>query len=224
MKQQEEIECKVCGVLNDPKSENCKACENKLITPNEKEEKLNIEENKESIQGLYYVKNFLSEEESINLLKVIDQQKWLDVINRRVQHYGYIYDYKRRNVSEKIGEIPDWCNFILDMLKENKLISKIPNQLIINEYNPGQGISAHSDAKVFDDNIVSISLGSVYVMKFKKGDITKEIVLEPKSAIVLSGDSRYKWTHSIDMKKFDMINGVKVLRGRRVSLTFRRIN
>ena len=41
-------------------------------------------------------------------------------------------------------------------------MAKLTNatQLIVNEYTPGQGISAHTDAKIFGDNIITLSLGS----------------------------------------------------------------
>ncbi len=43
------------------------------------------------------------------------------------------------------------------------------DQLIVNEYQPGQGISPHIDNKtLFSDIIVSLSLGSNAVMIFEK--------------------------------------------------------
>ena len=43
----------------------------------------------------------------------------------------------------------------------------MPDQLIVNEYQPGQGISAHIDCEpCFKNTIVTVSLGSVYEMDF----------------------------------------------------------
>jgi len=50
------------------------------------------------IAGLQYAANYLSPEESNRLLRIIDQQLWLMDLKRRVQHYGYRYNYKRRSV------------------------------------------------------------------------------------------------------------------------------
>ena len=41
-----------------------------------------------------------------------------------------------------------------------------PNQLIVNEYTPGQGIHAHIDRDLFEDGIVAISLLSDIQMIF----------------------------------------------------------
>jgi alkylated DNA repair dioxygenase AlkB len=41
------------------------------------------------------------------------------------------------------------------------------NQLIINEYEPGQGINPHVDnTTLFTDTVVSLSLGSEAIMNF----------------------------------------------------------
>ena len=51
------------------------------------------------------------------------------------------------------------------------------DQLIVNEYIPGHGISAHVDApKVFDDIITSVSLGSTCVMEFVNKETKKSIM------------------------------------------------
>ena len=47
-----------------------------------------------SIPGLTIIEDFISEEEEKNLLKYINKQAWLNSLSRRVQHYGYEYDYK----------------------------------------------------------------------------------------------------------------------------------
>ena len=47
--------------------------------------------------------------------------------------------------------------------------------------------------------------------------------LEPKSAIILTGDARYKWMHGIKLVNSDLVNNVKYYRQRRVSLTFRKV-
>ena len=56
------------------------------------------------ISGKEYISNYITTEEAKNLRKRIDEETWLDDLKRRVQHYGYKYDYKAR----RIGELPDW--------------------------------------------------------------------------------------------------------------------
>jgi alkylated DNA repair dioxygenase AlkB len=99
-----------------------------------------------------------------------------------------------------------------------------PDQVIINEYQPGQGITPHIDCiPCFGETIVSISLNSPCVMEFTHSNANERIVklLEPRSLIVLEGDARYKWQHAIPKRKTDNWSGQKFTRGRRISLTFR---
>ena len=60
-------------------------------------------------------------------------------------------------------------------------------------------------------------------MQFQNGDMEQEIYLEPRSLIILSGKARYQWTHAIPARKSDIVHSEKIMRDRRVSLTFRNV-
>ena len=165
-----------------------------------------------NIPGLRYVPNFISVLESIELLKLIDEQDWRADLKRRVQHYGYIYDYRRRAISNdmKLGPLPNWLSELSYKLIEQKIFMEIPDQVIINEYEPGQGIAAHIDCvPCFGNNIASISLGGAVDMRFDKGDEIHNLYLMPQSLLVLSGEARLKWRHAIPARKSDMVVGKK---------------
>lgn len=123
-------------------------------------------------------------------------------------------------------------------------------QLTVNEYEPGQGIAAHIDTyNCFGPEIFVLSLGSGVTMNMVKRredagenagaeegggeedeeDVTvrgdgrkrKAVWLPPRSLLVLSGEARYSWSHSIPSRLTDKVNGQLHERSRRVSLTFR---
>ena len=171
-----------------------------------------------NIEGLSYLPNFISNDEQKALIEGIDHQPWLHDLKRRVQHYGYKYDYKARRATSDsyLGPLPDWLADVADRLPF------IPDQAIVNEYLPGQGISAHIDCEpCFGDQIASLSLGSAAMMQFEKNGQREELYLEPCSLLILSGAARYEWTHAIPVRKSDKVNGFKHLRERRISVTFR---
>jgi alkylated DNA repair dioxygenase AlkB len=180
-----------------------------------------------SIPGLHYCSNYIDEAEQQELLGIIDQQPWLTDLKRRVQHYGYKYDYKARMVTPELylGPLPDWLVPLAHRLHSEGLFSAVPDQAIINEYLPGQGISAHVDCvPCFGREIASLSLGSACVMEFTHTHHNKQTkVLEPRSLFVLSGPARYEWQHCIPARKSDVIGGIKINRARRVSVTFRKV-
>jgi alkylated DNA repair dioxygenase AlkB len=178
------------------------------------------EETTTNILGLTYIPNFISSEEEKTLISRIDSEPWLSDLKRRVQHYGYKYDYKARTVTNDayLGSLPEWITPI------SQKLSFEPQQAIINEYFPGQGISAHVDCvPCFGDTIASLSLNSGAIMQFTKESEKRELYLEPQSLVILSGPARYEWTHAIPARKSDIVDGCKVERKRRISLTFRTV-
>lgn len=180
------------------------------------------------IQGLKYVPNFIDKVEESFYVKSINNEAWLADIKRRVQHYGYKYDYKARSIdySMFIGELPIWAKEMAKRLFDEKYISEFPDQLIINEYQPGQGITNHVDCEpCFGDTIISISLGSSCVMDFinLRTNQKVEVLLEPGSLVVLTGEARHNWTHGIAQRKTDTFKGIKTQRRLRISMTFRKV-
>jgi len=181
-----------------------------------------------AIPGLRYVPGFVDEPWEAELLSAIDAQPWLGDLKRRVQHYGYRYDYKARRVdpSMYLGPLPDWALPLVVRLTDGNVMPSAPDQLIVNEYEPGQGISPHVDCvPCFGPVICSVTLGSSCMMKFSAGaDERREwLLLERGSLLVLAGPARYDWRHSIPARKSDRIGDQVISRGRRVSLTFRTV-
>ncbi|MGB2925356.1 MAG: alpha-ketoglutarate-dependent dioxygenase AlkB [Limnothrix sp.] len=176
------------------------------------------------IPGLVYVQGLLTNSEQVNILAEIDKMPWQNDLKRRVQHYGYKYDYKARSINKSmyVGALPPFAVEVAQKLQAQNLVTELPDQLIVNEYQPGQGITSHVDCtSCFKNKIVTVSLGSVYEMDFISLD-TGEICstsLELGSALLMSDEGRYKWTHQIKARKND--HGIP--RGRRVSLTYRNI-
>jgi alkylated DNA repair dioxygenase AlkB len=158
----------------------------------------------------------------------VDAASWLSDLKRRVQHYGYRYDYKARKVdpSMYLGPLPPWAQTLAARLVADGHMGAAPDQLIVNEYEPGQGINAHVDCvPCFGPVVCSVTLGSQCVMELSavEREAVQSLLLERGSLVVLAGESRYKWRHAIPGRKSDRIGEQAVPRGRRVSLTFRSV-
>lgn len=174
------------------------------------------------VDGLGYAPEFITREEERQLMEQIYACTWDTTLKRRTQHYGYVYTYKSGDTTQEAPPIPEWCDFLVKRLLSQGILDARPDQLIVNEYEPGQGIGPHVDnVKAFADGIVSVSLGSGINMIFRhtaSGD-RKDLYLERRSALSLHNSARYDWRHEIAAKKSDE----GVARGRRVSLTFRKM-
>ena len=81
----------------------------------------------------------------------------------------------------------------------------------------------------FGDGIVAVTLGAGLAIRLRQNprrskDAEVHVLwLPPRSALVLTGAARYVYTHGITSRKGDLVDGVWKPRGRRVSLTFRRL-
>jgi alkylated DNA repair dioxygenase AlkB len=175
------------------------------------------------IAGLIYIPDYIASKKETSLLKTINKQKWDSTLSRRVQHYGYRYDYKARTVTADmyLGTLPKWLNDLAVQLNNDGLCEEFPDQVIINEYQPGQGISAHIDCEsCFGPRIFSLSLGGSTIMEFTlEGKPKKEILLDRRSLVMMFGEARSVWKHSIPARLKD--KGIE--RGTRISLTFRNV-
>ncbi len=180
------------------------------------------------VPGMSLLPDFITETEERELLSVIDQQPWLADLQRRVQHYGYRYDYTARQVTADLylGVLPDWLQPLAMRLHYEGLFATAPDQVIVNDYQPGQGIAPHVDCiPCFGGTIASLSLGSGCLMDFTHSNTAQKtsLFLPPRSLLMLQGDARYYWQHGIAKRKSDVVDGVKMQRERRMSLTFRTV-
>lgn len=179
-------------------------------------------------EGLQYRRNFLSpaaEEGWLAWINNISSELWIPDFRRRKLCFGYLYDYARRTVAEYLGPLPPFVLQLAHDVVGAGLMGAAADQVIINEYLPSQGISAHTDASCFGPEIVSISLGSGSVMRLRerRSGVEFDIYLERCSALLIGGAARTDWTHELIARKRDRVNGVLIPRSLRLSITLRTV-
>jgi alkylated DNA repair dioxygenase AlkB len=187
-----------------------------------------LEDKKMLISGLTSRPGYISSAEVAQWIAQIDAQPWLTDLKRRVQHYGYRYDYKSRRIDPDmyLGALPSWIAPLAQRLFEEGYSPAPLDQVIVNEYLPGQGIAPHVDCiPCFGESIISLSLGGPCVMAFSPlpSGADVPLLLESGSLLVMQGEARYRWKHGIPARKSDVIAGQVIPRGRRLSLTFRQV-
>jgi len=97
------------------------------------------------------------------------------------------------------------------------------NQAIINCYAPGEGLRSHVDLAAFADGVVVVSFLSSVVMDFSLGEQRQAAYLRPGDILALQGEARWSWAHGIAERAEDIWDGRAVPRGRRLSITLRRM-
>ena len=157
--------------------------------------------------GFAYREEFVTPAEELDLIEfaaglemhhvVIHDQPSL----RLVRHFGYGYDYERRQARE--GEpLPAQLEPLRRRaegfagLDDDSFV-----EALVTFYPIGAGINWHRDAPPFGDRIVGISLGAPCRMQVRAGEGAArrifEQTLEPRSAYLLAGPARSEWQHHI---------------------------
>ena len=180
------------------------------------------------IQGLYYIDSvgYLDDD----LSEKLDQNKWVSLStspnSRRVQHYGYKYNYNPSHIKNKTDEpaapFPDFIQGLSEKLKREcmdlGIINEVYNfnQCIVNEYKVGQSISPHIDDRSYGPVIGCYTIGCAGNMVFTYGDDKIVLNVSPNSLYIMSGDARNIWKHKMNPlgKKYGE---------RRISITFRNL-
>ncbi len=164
----------------------------------------------EEPEGIVYEPELLSASEEIELLAELETLRFDPIVlhgraaKRTGRHYGLDYDYESR--TPKPGEpVPDW---LLPMrTRAAELAGHDPEELVevlVQRYPPGATIGWHRDAPAFG-TVIGVSLGGPSRLRFQRGKRERrrvwEVLLEPRSGYVLTGEGRRSWEHSIPPTK-----------------------
>lgn len=113
------------------------------------------------VENIFYIPEFLTPRQERQLLELVETDgsngAWVQLKTRRLQCYG-------DNIS-----IPLWLQQLLDALVACKawMPELAPNHVLVNEYQPGEGIMHHTDGPLYLDNVIIISLDSAALMTFR---------------------------------------------------------
>ncbi|KAL6271817.1 hypothetical protein ACE6H2_028728 [Prunus campanulata] len=208
------------------------------------------------IKGLWLCRDFLPPQRQSSLLSTIQNEGWFtQASHNQAMRFGDLPSWAAE-LSHSIRKVVLASDFVLepivlgntDNVNENAcsfpsdLFCREPlfDQLILNSYQPGEGICAHIDLMRFEDGIAILSLESSCVMHFSPVDETSRgflmdgekdpplakipVYLTPGSLIFMSGEARYLWKHEINrMPGFQNWEGEELNQKRRISITLRKL-
>eukprot|EP01124_Arcella_intermedia_P004748 TRINITY_DN1271_c0_g2_i2.p1 TRINITY_DN1271_c0_g2~~TRINITY_DN1271_c0_g2_i2.p1 ORF type:complete len:577 (-),score=146.76 TRINITY_DN1271_c0_g2_i2:43-1677(-) len=186
------------------------------------------DESYKSIPGLILIPDFITPEQELHIYQQIQSSEpSFELLNlRSVKHWGYKFNYHTNHVDPgKIEQLPPFSDEIIESVMQLGKVESRPDQLTVNVYEPGAGIPSHVETHSdFEDGVISLSLLSQTVMNFKHPDGESfEVLLPPRSLLIMTKEARFLWSHGIPARKTDLIDGALVERKKRVSLTFRKV-
>ncbi len=118
------------------------------------------------------------------LLKEIDRQTWMVDYSRRLQFRNELEEpFQLIKIPLKI---PERIFQLSQQITSQGLLDIQPDQVIINEYIPGEGIRPHKDRNYYENQICGVNLGSGCVMRFIKGKNIETVDIEiPRYPFIL---------------------------------------
>jgi alkylated DNA repair dioxygenase AlkB len=178
--------------------------------------------------GLSLILDFVTPAEEAALLALVDARPWAAAARRRVQQYGAVWCYATRSLENGAGRapppaLPDELRWQRGRFGAAAHTLAAADQLTVNEYGPGAGIAAHVKAHgAFGDALAGLSLGEPAAMAFRRGGRAAALLLPPRSLLILEGEARLCWEHSIAPRRADPLagGGASERVERRISLTF----
>jgi alkylated DNA repair dioxygenase AlkB len=179
-----------------------------------------------AVPGLLLYHDFISESMEEDLMAEIDSQIWVVDYDRRLQYYGYRNELEAPYALIPFPvSMPPLIHKLSQKIVEQKIVSLQPDQVIVNEYAPGEGLRPHKDRNYFENQICGVNLGSGCVMRFIKisgGDVV-DVEMPRRAVYVMQDEARYKWNHSMPSRKKDIVDGAVKHRERRLSITYRKV-
>jgi len=211
----------------------------------------------EAPAGLRYWPDFVTPAEEAELQRVVDGEgsAWVRHIRRAQQFFGLVYYQTSQSVpalqptaesdqrtqrGRALQDLPAWLlRRVLDTGVFESGAGTV-NQVQANEYLDASGIGVHVEDPAAGPSLATLSLREPVQMTLSRAvdgrpqprdtrdreDYVK-ILLEPRSLLVMQGESRYGFAHAIRQSRLVPLRGGEVFRRgrdyRRVSLTFRGI-
>ena len=180
------------------------------------------------VAGLSYCEELIETDEESDLIARLEAepltpfrfQGWLG--NRKTQSFGWRYDFEDASFSPA-DPIPDWLE---PVRAKAAAFANVDREdfvhVLLARYDPGAGIGWHRDRDVFEQ-VVGVSLNTPATLRFRQrtpaGFQRASLDVEPRSAYLLSGPSRWEWEHRItpgDRLRFSITFRTLSARGRRL--------
>lgn len=128
-------------------------------------------------------------------------QRWTQLRGRRLQNLGGL----PRPLPEGFASepLPGWVGAVCDALVRSGVFppDEPPNHVLLNEYQPGEGIDAHRDGPLYAPRVAIVSLGSACSFDFVTNDVARDVraslLLPPRGVLIFSGEAYESLLHTV---------------------------
>lgn len=170
------------------------------------------------VRGLAYKKEFLGESDARAVERALLDDSyamwWTEKSDgRRVMNVGGVSPSTLFRDGDE-ANVPKFINLLIELLRDRHAMasSAKANYVLVNEYECGSGVDAHSDGDAYEDDVAIITLrGGALIEFWPENDETPSIspvaslYLEPRSLVAYSRDA-YRLRHGIRKTEIDVVD------------------
>jgi alkylated DNA repair protein alkB family protein 6 len=191
------------------------------------------------INRISYIPRFVPEDSQFyetllrqSLFALEDNVSSLKYAKRKVAMYD--------NIADNGVPMPSWLEALATILVETNIFERKPNHVLVNVYEPGQGIMAHTDGPEYMAKTATLSIGGPALIKFaprlksidigvKSSNEICQVFLGKGSLLIFENEAYRDHLHSIEETKSEITSeacingrtGETIYRDFRISFTFR---
>ncbi len=159
------------------------------------------------ISSIYYIPHYIPMPKQTEILGLVDslpENDWVQLphAKRRLQKLGG--DVSDQGLTN-IVPLPEFMRKLADKLVIDKMIDKIPNHVLLNDYGSSSGIMPHTDGPLYYPRVCVLSLGSGCILKFftnyqeyKNGNQACALYCEQGSLYIFTETAYNDYLHAID--------------------------
>ncbi|KAI3425123.1 hypothetical protein D9Q98_008895 [Chlorella vulgaris] len=146
-----------------------------------------------SLPTVFYIPNYVSTEEEQALLTDLRASKqWRTVSGRRLQNLGGII-HKQGLIS---APLPSWLQpLVARLAAETGIYGNVggdvgqPNHVLVNAYQPGEGILPHEDGPLYHPAVAILGLGAPAVVRFAHKRSNTQADADAAAMAAVGGDA-----------------------------------
>ena len=200
------------------------------------------------VSDIHHISNWCSADEEAELMRCVDgaaPERWTPLRGRRLQSLGGLPKAPPEMMSRE--PLPHWVQSVCDSLVAcGAFPAELPpNHVLLNEYQPGEGIDAHKDGPIYAPCVAILSLNSHATFQFLDDSPERapaaSLLLPPRGVLVFRRDAYEGKLHRVTAVEEDELSAPGLVRlggieeaaaaaaegflprGRRVSLTVRHV-
>lgn len=153
------------------------------------------------VSSVIYLPDAVSAGHEAALLEAVQGAPWVTLRHRRLQQWGGL---PGAGGLTSAAQLPPFLKSLADGLVSCGLFSALtpPNHVLVNAYEPGEGIDAHTDGPCYAPVVATLSLGDDAVMRYRGREpgapLIGELVLRKRSLVITQGALYEQFAHEID--------------------------